>query len=63
MSERAEVVIIGGGIMGASLALALTRLGVRDVLVLDRHVVASGASGKTGALLRQHYTKDRKSVV
>ncbi|MEI2618810.1 MAG: FAD-dependent oxidoreductase [Thermomicrobiales bacterium] len=56
MSEQAEVVIIGGGIMGTSLALALTRLGVRDVLVLERHTVASGASGKTGALLRQHYT-------
>ena len=38
MSERAEVVIIGGGIMGTSLALALTRLGVRDVLVLERQV-------------------------
>ena len=55
-AERADIVIIGGGIMGASLALALTRLGVRDVLVLERRTVASGASGKTGALLRQHYT-------
>lgn len=56
MSERAEVVIIGGGIMGTSLAYALTQLGVRDVLLLERRVIASGASGKTGALLRQHYT-------
>ena len=56
MVERAEVVIIGGGIMGTSLAFALTRLGVRDVLVLERRTIASGASGKTGALLRQHYT-------
>lgn len=56
MSETAEVVIIGGGIMGTSLALALTKLGVRDVAVVERRTVASGASGKTGALLRQHYT-------
>ncbi len=56
MSERAEVVVIGGGIMGASLAFALTKLGVRDVLVVERGTLAAGASGKTGALLRQHYT-------
>ncbi len=56
MAESAEVVIIGGGIMGVSLAFHLTRRGVRDVLLLEKRTVASGASGKTGALLRQHYT-------
>jgi sarcosine oxidase subunit beta len=56
MAERAEVVVVGGGIMGASLAFALTRLGVSDVLVIERGTLAAGASGKTGALLRQHYT-------
>ncbi|MGN6359993.1 MAG: NAD(P)/FAD-dependent oxidoreductase, partial [Thermomicrobiales bacterium] len=56
MAERAAVVIVGGGIMGASLAFALTARGQRDVLVLERRTVASGASGKTGALLRQHYS-------
>ncbi len=56
MAERAEVLIVGGGIMGASLAFALTGLGVRDVLVVEKRTVASGASGKSGALLRQHYS-------
>ena len=56
MAERAEVAIVGDGIMGTSLAFALTRLGVRDVLLLERGTLAAGASGKTGALLRQHYT-------
>ncbi|HEU5368785.1 MAG TPA: FAD-binding oxidoreductase [Ktedonobacterales bacterium] len=56
MAESADVVIIGGGIMGASLAFHLTRRGVRDVLLIEKRTVASGASGKTGALLRQHYT-------
>lgn len=54
--ERAEVVIIGGGIMGTSLAFALTELGIRDVVIVERGTVAAGASGRTGALLRQHYT-------
>ncbi|HEX3724381.1 MAG TPA: FAD-dependent oxidoreductase [Nitrolancea sp.] len=56
MAERADVVIIGGGIMGTSLAYGLTQLGVRDVLVIERRTLAAGASGRTGALLRQHYT-------
>ncbi len=56
MAERAEVVIVGAGVMGASLAFHLTRLGVRDVLILEKAHVAAGASGKTGALLRQHYS-------
>lgn len=56
MSEQAAVVIIGGGIMGTSLAFALTQLGVKDVALLERGVIAGGASGRTGALLRRHYT-------
>jgi sarcosine oxidase, subunit beta len=56
MAERADVVIIGGGIMGTSLAFGLTQLGVRDVAVIERRTLAAGASGRTGALLRQHYT-------
>lgn len=56
MAERAEVVIVGAGVMGASLAFHLTQRGVRDVLVLEKSHVAAGASGKSGALLRQHYT-------
>lgn len=56
MAESADVVIIGGGIMGASLAFHLTRRGARNVLLIEKRTVASGASGKTGALLRQHYS-------
>lgn len=56
MAEQAEVAIIGGGIMGVSLAYALTQRGVRDVVVLERSSLAAGASGRSGALLRQHYS-------
>ncbi len=56
MTERADVAIIGGGIMGVSLAHALTRLEVKDVVVLERSSLAAGGSGRSGALLRQHYS-------
>jgi sarcosine oxidase subunit beta len=41
-----EVVIIGGGVMGASAAYHLARAGVRDVVLLEAHELASGSSGK-----------------
>src|SRR6185437_616208 len=51
MAESVDVVIIGGGIAGASIAYFLARLGVRDVLVLERSAVAAGASGRASGLV------------
>jgi sarcosine oxidase, subunit beta len=57
MGERAaDVVIVGGGIMGASLAWELARRGAGKVTLLERHTIAFGGSGRTGALLRRHYS-------
>jgi glycine/D-amino acid oxidase-like deaminating enzyme len=56
MAMRAEVVIIGGGVTGASIAYHLTARGVRDVVVVDKSFVASGATGKSSACVRQHYS-------
>jgi sarcosine oxidase, subunit beta len=36
MRERADVVVAGAGVIGASVAWHLTELGVRDVLIVDR---------------------------
>src|SRR5712671_2529925 len=44
MGERAEVVIVGAGVIGASVAWHLAALGVRDVLVLDRGAAPGGGS-------------------
>lgn len=46
LPQRAEVVVVGGGVLGASVALHLTRAGVRDVLVVEAGDVCSGSSGK-----------------
>ena len=59
--RTADVVVIGGGANGASTAFHLTRLGVRDVLLMERRHLAAGATGKSGALVRMHYTNEAES--
>src|SRR5467141_5098825 len=54
LPREAEVVVVGGGCMGASIALHLARRDV-DVVLLEKGHVASGATGHSGALVRQHY--------
>jgi glycine/D-amino acid oxidase-like deaminating enzyme len=56
MALTADVVIIGGGVIGASIAHHLAARGVRDVVVVDKSFVASGATGKSSACVRQHYS-------
>ena len=52
----ADVVIVGGGIVGASTAHYLARKGLKGVTLLEREAIASGATGRTGGLVRMHYT-------
>ncbi|HEV8585281.1 MAG TPA: FAD-binding oxidoreductase [Methylomirabilota bacterium] len=59
--RTADVVVIGGGVNGASTAFWLTQLGVRDVLLLERRHLAAGATGKSGALVRMHYTNEAET--
>ena len=53
--RSAAVVVIGGGVNGLSTAFQLAKRGVRDVVVLERRHLGSGATGKSGALVRCHY--------
>ena len=55
-ARTAAVVIIGGGVTGASTAFHLTRRGIRDVIVVDKGAIASGGTGKSSACVRQHYS-------
>ena len=45
--KRAEIVVIGGGVVGASVAFHLAQRGVKDVLILERE--AEQGRGSTGA--------------
>ena len=56
MGERAEVAVVGGGITGASIAYHLAARGV-DVVLLERAGIASGPTGRSTALIREHYSQ------
>ena len=57
LPQRAEVVIVGGGIMGAAIAHGLACRGVRDVLLLERRALACGPTGRSTAIVRLHYSQ------
>ena len=46
MALTADVVIIGGGVTGASIAYHLAARGMREVVVVDKSFVASGATAR-----------------
>jgi len=56
-----DVVIIGGGANGTSTAFHLAALGVKGVHLVERRHLAAGATGKSGSLVRMHYTNEPES--
>src|SRR4051812_26864908 len=50
---RADVVIIGGGVVGCSIAYHLTKLGIRDVVLLERKQLTCGTTWHAAGLVGQ----------
>src|SRR3954467_8219031 len=56
MSQTADILIIGGGVIGTSIAHALASRRVGRVILLEKSFLGAGSSGKSGAIIRQHYS-------
>lgn len=56
--ERAEIAIVGGGVVGLSIAYHLAKNGLHDVVVLERGYLAEGASGRNGGGVRQQWSTE-----
>ena len=55
--SSADVVIIGGGVIGASVAWHLARLGVTDVVLLEKDIsLAAGATGRSVGGIRHQFS-------
>ena len=51
LPERAQVVVIGGGVIGTSVAYHLTKLGWRDVVLLERRQLTAGTTWHAAGLI------------
>ena len=56
LPRTADIVVVGAGVMGASIAFHLARRGAGRVVVVDKGDVAGGGSGRSSALVRMHYS-------
>jgi sarcosine oxidase subunit beta len=54
-SSGANIIVVGAGVVGCSLAFHLARAGAR-VRVFDKGGICAGMSARSGALVRMHYT-------
>jgi sarcosine oxidase, subunit beta len=52
----ADIVILGAGVMGASIAFHLAQRKAGKIVVIDKGHVAQGGSGRSSALIRMHYS-------
>lgn len=56
MRQAVDILVIGGGVVGCSIAYHLARRGARDVIVLEQGTVGSGSSGKAVGGVRQQFS-------
>ncbi|MDO9508102.1 MAG: FAD-binding oxidoreductase [Thermovirgaceae bacterium] len=53
--RTADVVVVGGGVQGCSIAYNLAKLGVKDIVVLEKGSICSGSTGRCGAGIRAQW--------
>jgi sarcosine oxidase, subunit beta len=58
MLARADAVVIGGGIMGASIGRFLVELGYGEVVLVEKSRICGGSTQYSAAHVRQHYTNE-----
>jgi len=57
MTASADVIVIGGGINGASITFNLAKGGLK-VALIEKDFIAAGPTGRSSAIIRQHYSNE-----
>ncbi|WP_425061068.1 Sarcosine oxidase subunit beta [Sporomusa carbonis] len=55
MIKQADIVVIGGGVVGCSIAYNLAKAGAGQIAVIERGYLANGATGRCGAGVRMQW--------
>jgi len=59
VKQTADAVIVGGGCMGASVAYHLTKLGVTDIIIVEREpLLGMGSTGKNAGGVRHQFSNE-----
>ncbi|HEX7526748.1 MAG TPA: FAD-dependent oxidoreductase, partial [Gaiellaceae bacterium] len=58
LPARAEVVVVGGGVIGTSIAFHLAEAGVGDVLLVERDALASGSTSRAAGGVRAQFSDE-----
>ncbi len=58
MTETADAVVIGGGVMGCSILYHLAARGLTNALLLEREALGSGSTGRSSGAVRMHYSTE-----
>jgi sarcosine oxidase subunit beta len=58
LPKVADLVVVGGGVNGTSIAFNLAERGLKRVVLLERETLAGGPTGRSSAILRQHYSHE-----
>ncbi|HEY9153039.1 MAG TPA: FAD-dependent oxidoreductase [Anaerolineales bacterium] len=56
MKDQAQIVIVGGGIVGAQIAYHLAKMGRKDIVLVEKGEIASGESSHAAGLVTQFAT-------
>lgn len=56
MTETYDAIVVGAGVIGASTAFHLAKLGGLKVCVVERGAVCTGGTAKSCAIVRSHYS-------
>jgi glycine/D-amino acid oxidase-like deaminating enzyme len=54
--KTTDILIVGGGVIGTSIAFSLAQRKPGKITLLEKSFLGAGSSGKSGAIIRQHYS-------
>lgn len=63
MQKTANTVIIGGGMIGCAMAYELALRGMKDIVVVEKEYLCSGATGRCGAGVRQQWGTETNAIL